>query len=309
MPENYFKLKDHIGSSLLASYINDPDAARKHVQTSNAMSNGKLWEDFLEEWISGKTILEGKYYMSKFKSLPSCKMRPPIPEIMDTIKKAKKAVPGSYVLTKSGSRNDQSKTWNNLLDEIQENGYKMPITTEIWSNIQKAWENFKKVDFEGINLTQLLSHSAWQVEHTWKDELCGADCRAKYDTIAAYSDGSKGAEAITLDIKFTGNMTAFIKNWKTKYIWQNVHYSAGAPGLIKGLWDIDFNDSMNFVVTENTEPFLTHIFYLKDRAFNYLKDPYNRHLNECWQWIKAGRPFRGYAGRQALDQYGRNVTI
>jgi len=309
---NYFDLENHIGSSLLASHINNPNEACGHIQQSNCMSDGKLWEDFLEQNISGRDVMKGKYYMSKVKKLPSCKVLPPIPELMDSesLEEVRESVQSSYVLTENKKRNDQSRNWNNLLDEIQENGFKMPITTELWANVQKAWKNFQNVDFEGINLVKLLSVARWQAEHTWKTEGFSGmvDCRAKYDAIAAYEGGSRGTQAITLDIKFTGNLTAFIKNWKTKYIWQNQHYSAGAPGLIKELWNIDFNNSMNFVVTENTEPFLTHIFYLNERAFIYLQDLYLIHLDKCWQWINAGRPFISYNGRQALDQYGRAVT-
>ena len=303
---DYFKQEQKIGSSILADSIESLELAAQKKYGSKFMGDGKVWEDFLEYQITGLPYFWGKYYLSEFDNLPQCSCHPSISDLVDSNK-----VKDSYVYNGDG-KTPKKGGWNELLAEIEENGkpyLKQPISLNLWVNIKKAWTNFQNVIFtdkEGevkINLVELLSGGEWQFENYWNEGEI--ECRQKLDVWAPALTGGGARKDFILDIKFTSSLSQFNKFWKSKYIWQDVHYCAGFKKLMMARDGINWDDSMYFIVTENKEPFMTYLFHLSGEDFMYLQDLYYMNLERCWKWIKAGKPTRGWMPTQSLDKYGR----
>jgi hypothetical protein len=309
-PLGYFERTDCIGSSLLAEYIENPNKARMRKESTGFMGEGHIWEDFLEYQITGEVDFFEKYYLSKLKRLPECSCRPGIYDLLDDKINIQDNVKEAYVYNaKQGGK--KKSNYNKMLDEIQDNEHKTPISAECWKVIKKCWKNFKTYVFTDkdnlikINLVELLRGGEWQLENFWNDG--GVDCRQKIDVWTPAINSLGRRVDFNFDIKFTCQLSQFQKFWKSKYIWQDEHYSEGFKRYLMSTEGLNYDDSMYFIVTEKVEPYLTYIFYMDERTFAYYQDLYYVNLQACWKWVQAGKPGVGWMPPQAINQYGKRV--
>lgn len=308
---SYYERGDCIGSSILAAYIDNSDKAALPVRKNGAMSGGHIWEDWLEYMIVDGVDFWGKYYVSKFAAFPECKLRQSIPDLLDcAFEDRPERVKNAFIFNKG--KDKKKSGFNDMLGEIQENCHKHPMPQSVWESIQKAWENFQLYIFTDrdkqmeMKLVDLLQGGEWQLEHFWNDS--GVECRQKIDVWApALAAGDRRLDLI-FDIKFTSGLSQFQRAWKTKHIWQDQHYSSGFQNYLMKREKLEYKGNMYFIVTENTEPFMTRIVYMEPQAFSYYQDLYALKLQKCWTWLRSGKPKRGWIKPRAWDQYGREVS-
>jgi len=305
---NYFD-SPAIGSSLLSSFIQSPDHALMKTTASNYMERGRIWEDLIEYMITeDEKKFKQKYYLSELEKFPTSTTYSSIPDIMDN-ENVVQTISNGYIYNKlkkgekKPSLNRLHATRHSLLDEIKVNGYKKPIPKECWEKLLKMWENFQKAHYKGRNIVSLLKgldDVKFQTEHYWKDMLCGAECRMKSDIEATYST-KEGRKGIIFDIKWTSNMSDY---GNSRFRWQDRHYTTGYGRKCRQN-DIEPPPSMIFLISEYKEPYLTYIWSLDDyQGITENQSDYQAHVEQCGQWIDAGKPLKGYK-EQTVNKYFR----
>jgi hypothetical protein len=279
------------------------------------MEPGHIWEDLIQQNITGENIFDEKYFICSVNEFPTSKHRPPIPEIMELAFEINPEKPVDYIRSKLMLKADgkpRNCNFNDMLAEIADNGGRRPVPKQLWLNMQDAWENFQKyiftdkektckarlVDLWGFPSTQ------WQVEHFWEDNEI--KCREKLDVWAPAMIGGLRMDFI-FDIKWTACIKQFRRNWKSKLIYQAIHYEYGFKDLLRSQHGMEFDDVLYFIVAENKPPFVIYGFYLTEDDFIRNIDLYYRHLSDCWDWMQAGKPCPGWVEMKPLDSYARPV--
>ncbi len=305
----YFDSKA-IGSSLLSAFIQSPDHALMQVNPTNYMENGRIWEDLVEYQIVGKkSSFTDKYYRSEKGRLPDSKTYRAIPDIMDD-DNITQAVEDGYIRNKDGSLNGKQETRHALLDEIKVNGYKRPIPLECWEKMQKMWHNFSKAEYKGRNIVSMLrsiKDVKFQTIHYWTD-ISGAECRMKSDIEAVYPVGQE-LQGMIIDLKCESNVTEY---GNKRHKWQDRHYVTGyRQYCLKNR--ITPPQHMIFAISEQKNPYLTYVDYLenpqeynRDYIFENQED-YQKHLEACHKWIKAGKKSKGFKER-VVDKHFRPIN-
>ena len=306
MNDNAYFKSSAIGSSLLAAFIKGQDYAKMGVRPTGYMEAGKIWEDWLEEQMSDSSVFTDKYFFSKVDKFPETTnpMLKSVAEIVNC-RNIKLAVLNGYVHKVGGDGlNGRYKARHDLLDDIRKNGFKRPIPRLLWDDMQMMFENFQKVRHQGLNLfDSLKGKSHWQQTHFWQTAT-GAKCRMKSDIETYFVSGKKYGELH--DIKLTANIATFWRNWRSKYVWQAIHYLEGFKDFCeKNI--ITPPKYMWFIITEAVAPFLTRIITLSQKAQKILLPQYHQHVTDCQTWIDAGKPAKGYIDTHIVDNFGRNV--
>jgi len=301
-----------IGSSLLSTFIEEsPDHALIEVKPTNSMENGRVWEDLVEHYIvtarGGESDFTDKYFISTVSDFPNPKKVPAIPELLDS-KDVKKAVKEAYVWNKDKKALNQTYVvYHNLLYEIQSNNHKRPIPTGCWDKMQKMWINFKKAQWQGQNIFEMLCGLPavkFQQEHYWTDLISGAKCRMKSDIEAVYETAS-GKHGWIADLK----CTAGIKNFNSRGIktrWQDRHYSSGYTQHCY-TEDIEAPQNVIYIISDIQPPHLTYVREIQPLDAMQLQTVYGDRLTECWAWIKEGKKTIGFK-EESMNQYFKPVN-
>ena len=321
--KKYFD-SEAIGSSLLATVIQriEPlelcfDYALKEPAPTQAMEMGRIFEDWMEEAVTGKNIFTDKYFKSDLKTFPTTKASG-VKNILDILDcdNIKEEINAAYIYNKPDKKTGETKlsathvNRHRLLDQIKAHDYRRPIIEPDWDTLMCMDENFKLAPFDiggvSFNLFNLLCrHRAkFQIEHFWYHED-GAECRAKFDIVLTYTSGDL-IYAIPFDLKATGNWPSFVSNWKNKYIWQSKHYMEG----FKDYCDKNYytpSKKIWYLVQESSFPHLLHSWALSAEELDYLEKPYNEAMPLIQEWIDAGKPKKGYTEQRTVDRFGRTV--
>jgi hypothetical protein len=311
MSNDYFN-SAHIGSTLLAKFLDHPDKAKKEIKPKSCMEKGNIYEARLQEEIEGSTVFSGRYFKSSVKKFPetSC---PDLKGILDILESddIKREVDKGYVYTKPDKDGNKKlsgtyKCRHKMLDEIKANGYRRPVPAGVWNDLKEMMINFKLAKFGGGNLFYSLQalDTRFQVEHYWQHES-GAKCRAKWDIITIYEeDGIR--KGLVFDVKATENWPSFKHNWRQRYIWQNKHYLEGFRN-----WcfeqGIEPPETMQYLIAESTDPWLLHIWSLATEVLDDMTPEYDDALARCQAWIDAGRPRIGYETEITVNRWGKEV--
>lgn len=305
--DGYYGRTDCIGSSILGAYIDDSGKAHLEVAKTNSIEPGHIWEDLLEERITGRKFFDEKYFESSVSEFPTAKDRRTIPDIMEE-QDLKLWIEQSIIKKADGK--PKKSNYNEILFEIKDNGYRRPVPAQLLRNMEDAWENFQKYVFNDkdhlcrVNLVELLSGAKWQYEHFWEENEI--KCRQKLDTWAACMTRN-GRLDIPVDIKWTACIKQFRQNWKRKLVHQAIHYEYGFRDLLLRQEGVHFDGVMYFVVAENKPPFTIYGFWLTEDDYLRNAGLYYRYLSDCWDWIQAGKPSPGWVEMQPLDRYARPV--
>jgi len=329
---DYFKF-DAIGSSILGRVImgflkkhESPvlccDLAAVPVKPTQAMEIGKQFEDLVEQEYSGKPVFDNKYFISDISKIPEYRGETPdvmqILHILDSDNIEEEVKRGYIWNTKPDKKSGQpklNKTYkqrHSCLDQIIAHDYRRPIPAPLWKKLQIMLERFRNYPFSisGMvhSLHDWMTNSnidvEFQVEYFWKHD-CDAECRAKFDMILTWKINGDRV-ALLFDLKVTQKRSKFEQFWRDKYVWQAKHYLEGFKK-----WCAENNyipiPLMWFLIQENEEPYITSARALSPKAFNNMTISYNEAVFEIWEWIKAGKPIRGYMPQQIVDRYGREI--
>ena len=322
---DYFKT-DAIGSSLLGTVIENInplrlcfDRAYEPVKPTEAMENGKIFEDFVEQEYSGKPVFNEKYFHSDLAKIPVYRGDNPnikqILEILDMdINEIRQEIgienPGfAYIRTKNESLNKTYKTRHHCLDQIRAHDYRRPIPAPTWEKLQKMFLRFEYYPFQLADSRQSLKdwitkyvEIEFQVEYFWKHQS-NAECRAKFDMIWFWKNADN-IYALPFDLKVTDNWSSFQNNWKSKYIWQSKHYLEGFKQYCKDKGYIG-GKHIWYIIQESSEPFITHARALDIEDQNKLTPAYDEAISQIWEWIKMDKPVKGFMEQEIVDTWGR----
>ena len=304
--QNYFDSKA-IGSSLLSTFIEDsPDHALIEPKPTNSMERGRIWEDLIEHYMTnGKNGFLDKYYISGLPSFPTSTTQPSIPELMDS-DNVEKAIKGAFVWTQSKNLNQKYEKYHDLLAEIEHQDYKRPIPKECWEKMGRMWTNFCKAEWQGHNIVNMLmaaSSLKFQQIHYWKDTDCQAECRMKSD-IEAVLNTPYGKTGWLGDIKWTEKINGFTTR-ASKIRWQDAHYTTGYAKHCAKV-EIKAPQSMVYIVSEFTAPYLTHVFQMRPDDAMVIQSEYKEHIVKCQRWIKGGKKAVGFR-EKSVNKYFRIV--
>jgi hypothetical protein len=306
-----------IGSSILGTVIagTEPlqlclDLATVPIKPTGFMEVGKMFEDFVEEEFSGKSVFSDKYFHSSIKSFPetSRKDLKDIFEILDGDNIAED-IKNGYVLKDDGEWNGTYANRNECLKEIAAHDYRRPIPDPIWKKLMIMLERFKACPFEVGGIARSLSDwmTRWmdvefQVEYFWKHES-GAECRAKFDMIWKWNL-ENDRYAIPFDLKVTANWLSFTKNWKYRYVWQSKHYVEGFARYCAEKNMIS-HPVMWYLIQESGDPQIAHVQALSVGALGDLTRGYDDAIPQIWKWVEADKPIAGFTEQQIVDRWGK----
>lgn len=313
---DYFK-NPAIGSTLLARFIDHQDNALMEVKPTGFMEAGKIFEDLIEEEVTGKSVFSDKYFKSDVDLSPeSAAWKKLLPFFEDVEYEDKLDIIGQLVdemyvwntkPDKQTGKIELNKTHKKLhraLDQIKAHDYRRLIPQKTGDAIFKMFENFKRAQVGNAGLFAILSHydTRFQVERFWKHE--DADCKMKSD-IELFWDVEGQKYGLNFDLKVTANFSTFVQNWKKSYIWQYIHYSEGFREYCEENNIIPYK--MLYVICEASEPYLVRVWDLSDEDIEILKPRYFEKLGACQEWIDNGKPTKGYREQQTVNRFGSEV--
>lgn len=318
---------NRIGSSILGQVIvnSDPlvvclDLATIPIKPTGAMEIGKMFEDLVEEEYSEIPIFSEKYFKSDISKIPEYKGErtdiKQVLEILDDLGNSHE-FEKAYIRKADGELHGSHKQRHRCLDQIAGHEYRRPVPEPTWDKLQIMLKRFKNYPFKLSDQTHILPLRTWindymkvkfQVEYFWKHE-CGAECRAKYDMIWVWTvDGV--AYAMPWDLKVTGNWQKFKQNWKSKYIWQSIHY---LEGFFKWCAENGYEPYISkyghrpmwYSIQESEYPQITHARALSKEELLDLTPAYDEAISAISKWIQEGRPVKGYMEQQIVNRWGK----
>jgi len=306
----YFDSKD-IGSSLLATFIDHPDKAGREVKPTGFMEMGRMYEDLIEQEVTGSTLFTDKYFRSDIDLSANCAAWKTILPIMEADEVDPAEIEKAYIWTKKDKKgqrrlNATHGKLHDALDDIKANGFKRLIPACMGRSLDAMLVNFKRAKLDGTNLFDILRSlgAKFQVEHFWENEN-GAKCRMKSDIELFWMVGDQ-KHGMCIDLKATSKWSQFIQNWKRSYIWQYVHYSAGFERYCRE--NFITPHPMLYLVAESSAPWLVNTWELSEEDAAFLTPKYNQSLAECQAWIDAGRPVKGYREKRVVNRFGSRVN-
>lgn len=315
------------------------DLATKERKPTPAMEMGRMFEDLVQSEYDPDFDFWEKYFKSDVKTFPSTTAKG-IKNILDmfedehefkdengvVLNSLHQDIVAGYIYKKpdkNGNRELNATYLNRhrLLDQIIAHDYRRPIPKPWWKNLEIMLERFKNYPLElafddygeytmPIAEWMEMAEVLWQVEFFWEED--GAECRAKFDMIWLIKfAGDSKIYAVPLDLKCTGDdvegnssFGAFVRNWKTKYIWQSEHYY---EGFLKWCDRKSYfaYDRIPYIIQESEEPQLTHVWELSPEELRNLKPAWREALTIIQKWIDDGKPVKGYMPQKTVNRWGK----
>jgi hypothetical protein len=281
-----------IGSTLLARFMDHQDKALKEVSPTGFMEMGRMFEDLIEEEVTGSPVFFDKYFKSDMNLGPeSAAWKKILPLFERDDPPTEDEIEKLYVWNTAPSKET---------GEIELNG--------THKNLHRALDQIVAHDFRRLvpkNMTDALTAMLANFKRTETHES-GAACRMKSD-IEVFWEVEGKKHGMNIDLKATANFGSFVQNWKKSYIWQFMHYSAGFRQYC--LENNITPHKMQYVISESAEPYLINIWDLSDAATERLKPKYNQGLTDCQVWLDGGKPTTGFKKHQTVDRWGREVNF
>lgn len=280
MTEPEYRAYPAINYSALADFSISQDHALLPRSEKPAFSFGHAFEDILRDAATGTELFNERYFVADIAS-------PAPAEILSMIG-TDEDMTSLIAYNKDGSRSKTHKTKHAWIDACMENPGLVPISNSDYQEMLQLRDNMFMMECLGTTVYEILKECEWQKPVVWSWR--GFEKKALYDAVL-----NDGEDVIAFDIKTAANVIGFNRFANQKYWIQDAHYSEGAVET----WGKC--DAFYFLIAYKEAPFLCEPVTIDgDKKFEY-DDLCTRYT----QWIKDGKPPKGYLPERKFYTYAR----
>ena len=296
--ESEYRKFHALNSSLLGAYIDSQDKALIKLKPQTYFEDGKGFERLIEDFVTGSQTFEDRFFLI---DTPT-----EVPKNLAEILEKGDDLRGYYKYKIDGDLNNTHKALHEFLEYCEDNPGLFPIRKAFFDQILIAMENLflmkielgddkGNIAWEGTFEKLMELDPKFQYPIYWERD--GIPKKALLDIRVVIPDYRP--IIVDLDLKFMADLDRFEKMFRSKYQWQSLHYTEGLrfdSAEING----DVWPGIVFAVGTKTKPFLSRCYYGYPAEEEKANALYLQHCVDCWDWVKTGKPVKGFKDTKRL---------
>lgn len=296
--ESEYRKFPALNSSMLSAFIDSQDKANIQLKPKSYFEDGKIFERLVEDFVTGTHSFEERFFVVDTET--------PVPEKIASILESGKDLREFYTYKKDNQLSDKYKALHEWLPHCEENPDLFPIQKSWLDSIKIAMENLfimkielgddnGNIAWEGTFEKLMELDPKFQYPIYWERD--GIPKKALLDILVVIPDYAP--IILDVDMKFMATFKNFETMFRSKYQWQSLHYTEGlrfdSVGINATVWP-----GIAFAVGTKSEPYLSRCYYGYPEEEEKAIQVYLQHCVECWDWVKAGKPVKGFKDTKRL---------
>lgn len=276
MTEEEYRAAPGLNSTLLGRFWQSPDHALMKMEPKHYLDQGHAFEDILWMLAYGDSSkFDARFFIADLGTPPD--------KIIQAIE-AGTDLATLENLNKDGSRSKTSTTLHAWIDACMEHPGLKPISKAEYDTLCTMAGHMMDMELDpGSRVGDIIQYCDFQVPIFWEKD--GIQKKALVDLLLF-----DGKNYWPFDIKAYASLSKFKTELKSSLWIQELHYSEGVREALGGQYECP----MRFWVAEKQAPHLAQQIGLDLVWREIMKEKYSALCWECSEWIKNGRPARGW---------------